>query len=420
MIKTIIILISSILIAVQSNGQQWENLNTTNCGLQENLIQASCLTSSGEFWVSYGNPLSTGGGVSKFDGTNWVYYDTSNSGLPSIDVRTIVEDTLGRIWFGTFYSGIAMYDGTSWTVYDTSNSDLIGQRAVSISIDKSNNNVWVACTFSGVSMFDGNSWVSHSSQTDTMFVNDNVLAVKVASDGKVWVGVNGTRLMMYDQSSSQWFRFDSNNSGLACGYIGSIEEGPNGNIWFASTLQCPIIFEYNDGIWSNHIPYSFANTGTAKDGLKFDLNGYLWASSEGEGLWNYDGLIWKQELNGLPSNGVGGHNNSILITSTNQIWWTTINDGIYTNDTNYTTVNEPDNLKFEVYPNPSNGMYNVIPPSKLGYYSLTVIDINGREILSSGKITGKYTFNLSNLARGVYYIKTNVDGATAYYKIIKD
>ncbi len=60
-----------------------------------------------------------------------------------------------------------------------------------------------------------------------------------------------------------------------------------------------------------------------------------------------------------------------------------------------------ENNDFEIYPNPSNGIFN-IKGQKDSYYS--VFDIKGRVILK-GKINPAVSLDLSNQPKGIYYLK---------------
>ncbi|MCX8159294.1 MAG: hypothetical protein N3D20_03370, partial [Candidatus Pacearchaeota archaeon] len=82
-----------------------------------------------------------GGGLAKFDGTNWTVYYTSNSGLPYNDVLSLAIDAQGNKWIGTA-GGLAKFDGTNWTVYNTSNSGLPSNSVYSIAIDAQGNK-WI-------------------------------------------------------------------------------------------------------------------------------------------------------------------------------------------------------------------------------------------------------------------------------------
>ncbi len=84
-----------------------------------------------------------GGGVSRFDGRQWINY-TVKDGLASNIVFSIAQDKQGVLWFGTD-QGLTRYDGKTWRTF---------------------------------------------TQRDGLF-SDGVYAVKVAPNGDVWVGTRG-------------------------------------------------------------------------------------------------------------------------------------------------------------------------------------------------------------------------------------
>jgi len=57
-----------------------------------------------------------GGGVSHYDGQQWVNYTTLD-GLAGNIVYSIAQDVNGILWFGT-NNGLSRYDGTSWITYN--------------------------------------------------------------------------------------------------------------------------------------------------------------------------------------------------------------------------------------------------------------------------------------------------------------
>lgn len=81
-------------------------------GLASNWVYAFAFDSAGQVW------FGTSRGVSKFDGTAWTVYSTSNSGLASNWVYAIAVDKGGSTWFKTA-GGISKFDGTTWVTYPT-------------------------------------------------------------------------------------------------------------------------------------------------------------------------------------------------------------------------------------------------------------------------------------------------------------
>lgn len=93
-------------------------------------------------------------GLSRFDGLNWISYNSDNSGLPRHYVRAIALDKDDDPWIGTD-GGLVHFDGSTWTIYNTENSGLLSNYITGIAFD-SKNNIWVSTFGGGLSVFDPN------------------------------------------------------------------------------------------------------------------------------------------------------------------------------------------------------------------------------------------------------------------------
>lgn len=64
------------------------------------------------------------------------------------------------------------------------------------------------------------------------------------------------------------------------------------------------------------------------------------------------------------------------------------------------------NNAFSVYPNPSNGSFNIKAARNLGDVSVSIFDINGRKLFSKEiNLTGTANINVDNLQSGLYILK---------------
>jgi hypothetical protein len=82
-----------------------------------------------------------------------------------------------------------------------------------------------------------------------------------------------------------------------------------------------------------------------------------------------------------------------------------------------TGINESSAVAFRVYPNPANGMLNIIKEE--GVFAMSITDINGRLIYSKNLLLEKETVDLGNYTPGVYTIQLrDNDGRTAHRKLI--
>ncbi|WP_200504202.1 T9SS type A sorting domain-containing protein [Adhaeribacter terrigena] len=90
------------------------------------------------------------------------------------------------------------------------------------------------------------------------------------------------------------------------------------------------------------------------------------------------------------------------------------------NLTNITGVKEDLNAKLvSVYPNPSNGVFNVSAKDmKGGNLNLEVRDMQGRLVYSAAASKDNATINLKNVASGVYMLKASTDAEVAVKRIV--
>jgi len=78
--------------------------------------------------------------------------------LPDKNVECIAIDNDGNKWIGTDGGGLAKFDDTNWTVYNTANSSL-PNNYISIITIEGNGNKWIA-TSSGLAVFNEGGIVS--------------------------------------------------------------------------------------------------------------------------------------------------------------------------------------------------------------------------------------------------------------------
>jgi len=72
-----------------------------------------CATEPEVYYDYGGGGYIVGGGVSKFDGFNWVTYNTKNSGLASVQVYAVAIDSKGNKWFETYEDGVSFLGTTT-------------------------------------------------------------------------------------------------------------------------------------------------------------------------------------------------------------------------------------------------------------------------------------------------------------------
>jgi ligand-binding sensor domain-containing protein len=296
---------------------------TVQDGLANNYVLSIAIDAEGNKWFG-----TYGGGVSKFDGTNWTSYTTAD-GLVNNYVRAIVIDSEGNKWFGTNL-GVSKFDNTSWITYTTANG-LVSNYVLSIAID-SEENIWFGTYGGGVSKFDGTNWVGYT--TADGLINNYVLSVAIDSEGNKWFGTNVGGISKFD--GTNWTSYTT--GGLENNDVKTIAIDSEGNKWFGTYGGG--VSKFDDTNWTSY---------TTADGLSnnnilaivIDTEGNKWFGTYGGGVSKFDGSNWTSytTTDWLVSNNV----HSIAIDAEGNKWFGTIGGGISKFDsinwTSYTTAN---------------------------------------------------------------------------------
>jgi len=224
------------LVQLDMNSENIIVYNKANSDLPVNSVESIAIDGSGNKWIG------TGGGLAKFDGTNWTVYDTSNSGLPENFIRSIAIDGSGNKWIGTRRCGLAKFDDINWTVYDESNSGLPYNYVYSIAIDESGNK-WIGTggywgTYGGLAKFNDTSWTVYNTSNSGLPYNI-VTSIAIDGSGNKWIGTGASHragvhgaLAKFDDTS--WTVYHESNSGLPSNYVCSIAIDGSGNKWIGT------------------------------------------------------------------------------------------------------------------------------------------------------------------------------------------
>ena len=82
-------------------------------------------------------------------------------------------------------------------------------------------------------------------------------------------------------------------------------------------------------------------------------------------------------------------------------------------------VAENSNSEFNVYPNPTNGKFNITLPSNIKA-NVSVVDAEGKVILEKNNLSNGALMNLGNVAPGVYLVNISSATETQTVRIVKN
>jgi hypothetical protein len=68
-------------------------------------------------------------------------------------------------------------------------------------------------------------------------------------------------------------------------------------------------------------------------------------------------------------------------------------------------INQSDQIGFEVYPNPNNGIFFIQPFDNSVQYNIVMFDLQGKIVLSTNNLMGEQNIDVLNLAKGYYMLK---------------
>ncbi|HEY3372398.1 MAG TPA: two-component regulator propeller domain-containing protein [Prolixibacteraceae bacterium] len=283
---------------------------TTRDGLLNNYVNNLVIDSRGKLVVGSGSYSKEKdlyeGGISRFDGLNWVNYHTTD-GLAMDWILSMAVDRLGNTWIGTNGGGVSKFDGSHWTTY-TRADGLSANEVWSIAIDKDDTK-WFG-TSTALTKFDGVHWKSYGT--------GQVMAIAIDTAGNKWLGTGSVGLWKMDEAEklycypikgkeyngfvmaitlddqgNQWCsnsvgvsRFDgtswityTTDNGLASNEVNCLKADHQGNIWVGTNQG---ISRFDGVAWTNYLPGKYVQS------IAFDAQGNKWIGTMGNGV-----IAWK-------------------------------------------------------------------------------------------------------------------------------
>ena len=278
-------------------------------GLASNDVRTILQDKEGAIW------FGTQGGISRFDGKIWKTYTRENSGLVSNAVFTSFQAKDGAIWFGggdwwTADGGVSRFDGEIWQTFTQADSGL-AHNYVRAMIQDRGGVMWFG-TQGGVSRFDGEIWKTYT-QRDGL-ANNDVRVILQDNDGAMWFGTQGG-VSRYD--GENWQTYTQANSGLAGDAVLAIFQDRDGGIWFGTNSG---VGRYDGKNWKTYTEQDGLPNNDVRSILQ-DKEGAMWFGTR-DSVSRYDtAMEWHTYA---PQHGlVSGSVNAILQSDSGEMWFGT-------------------------------------------------------------------------------------------------
>lgn len=371
------------------NGNDYTLFNFANSGLYDNYIRSIAIDSNGNKWL-----FTDWGLLCKFDDKSWTNLFSGQLGL-LLRKYPLGVDKSGNKWLGCS-NGLVKYNGIEFVVYDTSNSGLPDNDVNAIAVDKTGN-IW-AGTDNGLVKYDGQNWKTFDLR-GVGFFDSNIQCLIADNSNNLWVCTN-SELLRYD--GENWIVLKNDLRP----YFSTMALDNSGNVWI-STIDG--FLKYEGNYFTGYRCDLSGNTNKIITAMAFDNLGNLWAGSY-NGLLKYDFNKWTlytDSTSGLNSNTV----TAIAADKNGNIWvGTALGLSMFSQNlpADNTYKNKYEYSISQNYPNPFNPTttinYEIKQP---GYVSLTVYDILGREVktlVNGYQNPGIYNvgFNASSFSSGIY------------------
>ncbi|TAH61793.1 MAG: hybrid sensor histidine kinase/response regulator [Fermentimonas caenicola] len=146
------------------------------------------------FFATSSSSLASGANA----GYSFKHYNTDN-GLSQNTVRTIMQDNMGFMWFGT-KDGLNRFDGTTFKLFKFSPDGELSDNVFHRIIQDKNNNIWVS-TENGVYIYDVVKEVFHvfdKKTADNLTVNGVVTDMVIDDSGDIWMSVESKGIFYYN------------------------------------------------------------------------------------------------------------------------------------------------------------------------------------------------------------------------------
>jgi len=259
-----------------------------NKNSNSNPITAIVEDDLGRIWIS-----TQHAGIFRFDDSTqqlFNYDSTSpeNSNLSDDDIISMLIDSTGVFWVGTWTRGISKLDFGTFQFQkhlQFAGKDHVSKPDILDVNQDSKGNIWLAAWENGLLKFNIITGLSSRPEILNSEVVGNVRHVFVDKNDKIWIGSNEKGLIYYDPEnniSKSYKHRDNDDNSLSNNKIIQIVDDSSGNLWIATRGGGLTYFNIDEEKFT-HFKNNIKNDKTIMDdrisALLFDDHGLLWVGT---------------------------------------------------------------------------------------------------------------------------------------------
>ncbi|MDA3911756.1 MAG: T9SS type A sorting domain-containing protein [Bacteroidales bacterium] len=153
---------------VTKDGDVWTTYNTGNSNIPGDTPIYIEENSEGMAWIAFQN-----GSIATFDGQNFVIIkDPLSKDFPNAIVTTMLFDENQTLWVGFANAGLGEYDGTDWTFYTSADSGLPDDDVTGLGLD-ADGNIWISTNGGGIAILEPETTFNESLDCTEMNIYPN-------------------------------------------------------------------------------------------------------------------------------------------------------------------------------------------------------------------------------------------------------
>jgi ligand-binding sensor domain-containing protein/serine/threonine protein kinase len=236
----LLLLALSVGVKAQHSDVKFERLSLEQ-GLSQTNVKCIVQDRQGFMW------FGTEDGLNRYDGYSFTAYKyrlQDATSLSNSSITSLYEDKSGTLWIGTLGGGLNRYDPRSqtFTAYlnDPNNPSSISSNEVHAICEDQSGTLWIG-TSDGLNRLDPKSGkfviYRHDLDNPSSLISNNVMVVQEDSSGMLWIGTWNSGLSRYDPRSHQFtsYKYDANyQSSLSSNAVRAIYEDRSGAIWIGT------------------------------------------------------------------------------------------------------------------------------------------------------------------------------------------
>ena len=214
---------------------------------------------------------------------------TIDNGLSQSDVKCVLKDHIGFMWFATD-DGLNKYDGYTFTIYRhiTGDSNSLPSNGITAAFEDKTGNLWIG-TNGGLSLYnrdkDNFTTFSASKKNDNTLSNNDVNTIFQDKDNNIWIGTySGLDLLNIKTKTITRFFYTQNRDDLPEHHIFSIAQDNDGNLWLG-TGKGLVEFNYKTGDSKNFDNNDIAGLSDNPVNMLLTSADNLYIGSAGNGLY---------------------------------------------------------------------------------------------------------------------------------------